>query len=107
MARVEMTHVPYKGAGPILADLLGGQILLGYLSLPAALPHLKTGKLTGIGVTSVKRSPAAPDVPTIGESLPGYEVENWYGLFTPARTPKEIVVRLNRDVTKVLQMPDI
>jgi tripartite-type tricarboxylate transporter receptor subunit TctC len=106
-ARVEMTHVPYKGAGPILADLLGGQILLGYLSLPAALPHLKTGKLTGIGVTSVKRSPAAPDVPTIGESLPGYEVENWYGLFTPARTPKEIVVRLNRDVTKVLQMPDI
>ena len=107
MAGVEMTHVPYKGAGPILADLLGGQILLGYLSLPAALPHLKTGKLTPLGVTSAKRSAVAADVPTIAESLPGYEVENWYGVFAPARTPKDVVARLNRDVTKVLQMPDI
>ena len=107
MAGVEMTHVPYKGAGPILADLLGGQILLGYISLPAALPHLKTGKLTPLGVTSAKRSAVAADVPTIAESLPGYEVENWYGLFVPARTPKEVVVRLNREIVKVLQMPDV
>jgi tripartite-type tricarboxylate transporter receptor subunit TctC len=71
------------------------------------LPHLKTGKLTPLGVTSAKRSPVAADVPTIGESLAGYEVENWYGLFVPARTPKEIVVRLNRETAKVLQMPDV
>jgi tripartite-type tricarboxylate transporter receptor subunit TctC len=107
MAGVEMVHVPYKGAGPILADLLGGQISLGYISLPAALPHLKTGKLTALGVTSAKRSAVAADVPTIAESLPGYEVENWYGVFAPARTPKDIVNRLNREIAKVLQMPDV
>jgi tripartite-type tricarboxylate transporter receptor subunit TctC len=107
MAGIEMVHIPYKGAGPILADLLGGQVLLGYISLPAALPQLKTGRLTPLGVTSSKRSAVAPDVPTIAESLPGYEVENWYGVLVPARTPKEVVNKLNREVTKVLQMPDV
>ena len=107
MAGVDMVHVPYKGAGPILADLLGGQILLGYISLPAALPHLKTGKLRPLGVTSSKRSAIAPDVPAIAESLPGYEVDNWYGLFAPAGTPKGVVSKLNRDVTKVLQVPEV
>ena len=87
VAGVEMVHIPYKGAGPILADLLGGQILLGYISLPAALPHLKTGKLVGLGVTSAKRSGVAPDVPAIAESLPGYEVDNWYGVLAPTRLP--------------------
>jgi tripartite-type tricarboxylate transporter receptor subunit TctC len=107
MAGVDMVHIPYKGAGPILADLLGGQVLLGYISLPAALPHLKTGKLRPLGVTSSKRSAVAPDVPTIAESLPGYEVDNWYGLLAPAGTPKEIVNKLNRDIVKVLQMPEV
>ncbi|MCW5605426.1 MAG: tripartite tricarboxylate transporter substrate binding protein [Burkholderiales bacterium] len=107
MAGVEMVHVPYKGAGPILADLLGGQMLLGYISLPAALPHLKTGRLVALGVTSGKRSAVAPDVPTIAESLPGYEVENWYGILAPAGTPKEVVGRVNREITKILQMPDV
>jgi tripartite-type tricarboxylate transporter receptor subunit TctC len=107
MAGVDMVHIPYKGAGPILADLLGGQVLLGYISLPAALPHLKTGKLRPLGVTSSKRSAVAPDVPTIAESLPGYEVDNWYGLLAPAGTPKTIVNKLNREIAKVLQMPEV
>ena len=107
MAGVEMTHVPYKGAGPILADLLGGQITLGYISLPAALPHLKTGKLIGLGVTSAKRSVVEPDVPAIAEALPGYEVDNWYGVLAPAGTRSDVVKRLNAELAKILQVPDV
>jgi tripartite-type tricarboxylate transporter receptor subunit TctC len=107
MAGIEMVHIPYKGAGPILSDLLGGQILLGYISLPAALPHLKTGKLIGLGVTSAKRSAVAPEVPAIAESLSGYEVENWYGVLAPAGTPNGIVRRLNAEIGKILVVPDV
>ncbi len=107
MAGVDMVHIPYKGAGPILADLLGGQVLLGYISLPAALPHTKPGKLRPLGVTSSKRSAVAPDVPTIAESLPGFEVDNWYGLLAPAGTSRAIVIKLNREIAKVLQVPEV
>jgi len=107
MAGVDMLHIPYKGAGPILADLLGGQVGMGYISMPAALPHIKSGKLRALGVTSSKRSAVAPDVPTIGESLPGYEVDNWYGVLAPAGTPKEIVDRLNGAIAKSLQQADV
>jgi tripartite-type tricarboxylate transporter receptor subunit TctC len=107
MAGIDMVHIPYKGAGPILADLLGGQVLLGYISLPAALPQLKTGRLVPLGVTSSKRSAVAPDVPTIAESLPGYEVDNWYGVLVPARTPREVISKLNREVNRVLQIPEV
>ena len=107
MAGVDMLHIPYKGAGPILADLLGGQVAMGYISMPAALPHIKSGKLRALGVTSSKRSAVAPDVPAIAESLPGYEVENWYGVLAPAGTPKEIVDRLNGAIAKSLQLPDV
>lgn len=108
MAGVEMTHVPYKGAAPALTDLLGGQVSLGFVSLPAALPHIKAGKLKAFGVTAARRSAVAPDVPTIAQAgLPGYEVENWYGVLAPAGTSKEIVHKLNAEIVKLLQAPDV
>lgn len=107
-AGVELTHIPYKGAAPALTDLLGGQVSLGFVSLPAALPHVKAGKLRALGVTATKRSVVAPEVPTIAESgLPGYEVENWYGVLAPAGTPGEIVSKLNAEIVKVLQRRDV
>ena len=108
VAGVEMVHVPYKGAAPALTDLLGGQVSLGFVSLPAALPYVKAEKLMALGVTASKRSAAAQEVPTIAESgLPGYEVENWYGVLAPPGTPKEIVNKLNTEIMKLLQTQDI
>lgn len=108
VAGVEMVHLPYKGAAPALTDLLGGQVSLGFVSLPAALPYVKTEKLRALGVTASKRSAVAPEVPTIAESgLPGYEVENWYGVLAPPGTPKEIVTKLNTEIIKLLQTQDI
>ena len=108
VAGVEMVHVPYKGAAPALTDLLGGQVSLGFVSLPAALPYVKAEKLVALGVTASKRSAVAPEVPTIAESgLPGYEVENWYGVLAPPGTPKEIVNKLNTEIIKLLQTQDI
>lgn len=107
-AGVELTHIPYKGAAPALTDLLGGQVSLGFVSIPAALPHVKAGKLRALGVTATKRSAVAPEVPTIAESgLPGYEVENWYGVLAPAGTPGEIIKKLNAEIIKVLERPDV
>lgn len=107
MAGVSMTHVPYKGAAPLLADQLGGHIVLAIVGLPVALPHLKTGKLIALGVTSSQRSAVAPEVPTIAESgVPGYEVGTWYGVLAPAGTPKDIVVRLNGEIMKFLRRPE-
>ena len=108
VAGVEIVHVPYKGAAPALTDLLGGQVSLGFVSLPAALPYVKAEKLMALGVTASKRSAVAPEVPTIAESgLPGYEVENWYGVLAPPGTPKEIVNKLNTEIIKLLQTQDI
>jgi len=107
MAGVTMTHVPYKGAAPLLADQLGGHIVLAIVGLPVALPHLKSGKLVALGVTSSQRSPVAPEVPTIAESgVPGYEVGTWYGVLAPAGTPKDIVARLNGEIMKFLRRPE-
>lgn len=108
MAGVDMLHVPYKGAVPALTDLLGGQVSMIFSSMPPALPLVKTGKLRALGVTSATRSPAAPDISTISESgIPGYEVKNWYGIFAPRGTPKEIVSKLNAEIVKILNMPDV
>ena len=105
---VDMAHIPYKGAAPALNDILGGQVSVGFVSLPAALPHVKAGKLRALGVTAAKRSVVAPDVPTIAESgAPGYEVENWYGVLAPAGTPREIVNRLNAEIIKLLHAKDV
>jgi tripartite-type tricarboxylate transporter receptor subunit TctC len=108
MAGVKMTHVPFKGAVPAISDLLGGRISLVFSSAPPALPHVATGKLRALAVTSGKRSVVSPDLPTVAESgLPGFEVINWYGVLAPARTPKSIVDKLNTEIAKIMKMPDV
>ena len=99
-----MTHVPYKGSAPALTDLLGGQVQIMFDNLPSALPHIKAGKLRAIAVTSTKRAPALPDLPTIAESgVPGFEASSWFGILAPAGTPREIVLRINAEANKALQ----
>ena len=107
MAAVKLTHVPYKGGGPNMIALLGGEIQLTVASVPAAIPGLKSGRVRALGVTSAKRIPALADVPTIAEAgLPGYEALNWYGLLAPAGVPRAIVSKLNGQVNAILLMPD-
>jgi tripartite-type tricarboxylate transporter receptor subunit TctC len=108
MAGVKMTHVPFKGAVPAINDLLGGRISLIFSSAPPALPHVASGKLRALAVTSARRSSVSPDLPTVSESgLPGFEVINWYGVLAPARTPKSIVDKLNAEITRITNMPDV
>jgi tripartite-type tricarboxylate transporter receptor subunit TctC len=106
LAGTNFQHIAYKGAAPAMTDVLGGQIELILAGTPSVLPHIKSGKLNPIGVTSPKRSPNAPDVPTIAESYPGFEVELVYALVAPAGTPRDVVTRLNAEVVKILQEPD-
>jgi tripartite-type tricarboxylate transporter receptor subunit TctC len=108
MAGVDLVHVPYKGSGPSFADLLGGQVSLTIDSLAQALPYIKSGRLKALAVTGAKRAPMLPDVPTMAEAgVPGYELTNWFGLVTRAGAPRDIVDRVNADVVKVVQMPDV
>ncbi len=106
MARVEMLHVPYKGLGPAVADLVGGQVQLAVSNVSTALPHVKSGRLRLLAVTSAKRFPLFPDTPTVGESgVPGYESSGWYGLWGTAGTPSSVLTALNQAVTKILDAP--
>ena len=107
MAKVEMTRVPYKGNVPAITDLLAGQTSLLFATMPTVLPHAKAGKLRALATMGSSRAAATPELPTIGESLPGFEVNNWIGLFAPAGTPPEIVRRWNVEVTKIMQSPEI
>jgi len=108
MAGVDMLHVPYKGSAPAMTDLLGGQITLMFDNLPTALPHVKSGRLRGIAVTSPVRSNLAPDVPTMAESgLPGFDVATWFGLLAPAGTPPEIVNRIQLATAAGLNEPSV
>ena len=108
MAGVEMTHVPYKGSGPALTDLLAGQTQLMFSSVPTALPHLKTGRLRALAVTRLARSAVLPDLPTVHEAgIPNFDISLWQGLVAPAATPREIVVKLNKDVRAALALPDL
>jgi len=107
LAKIELTHVPYKGATPALVDLMSGQLHLLFPSLPTALPHIKSGRVRAIGVTSAKRAAALPDVPAIGEAVPGYEATNWYALLAPSRTPKRIIDKLNAATVEVVRSEDV
>jgi len=105
-AKVNLVHVPYKGGGPAMSDLLGGQIPSVFASATTATPQVKAGKLRALGSTGTKRSAALPDVPTIAEQgYPGYQATNWYAYVAPAKTPKDIIARLNRDVVRTLNDP--
>ena len=107
LTKTKMVHVPYKGDAPAVADLLGGQIQFIISSAPALLPHLKAGRLRAFGVTTEKRSPELPDVPAIGEIVPGYETSPWNGMWGPPRIPKETVARLNQALGRILAMPEV
>ena len=107
MAGIEITHVAYKGDTPALIDLVGGHVEMAFMTLSATAPHVKSGKLRGLGVTSRKRSGMVPELPPIGEAgLPGYEMSTWWGLLAPAKTPPEIVSRLNATVVKIVGEPE-
>jgi tripartite-type tricarboxylate transporter receptor subunit TctC len=108
LAGIDMVHVPYKGTGPAVTDLLSGQVQLMFNSMPSVLPLVKSGKLKGLAVGSTQRSPAAPDVPTVAEAgVPGFENVTWYGMFAPAKTPGDIVTKLNTQVVKILTDPEM
>ena len=103
---VNIVHVAYKGTAPAIADLLAGQVQMIFSTMPPPLPFVKNGKLRALGVTSLKRAKAVPDVPTIAESgVPGFQVENWQGIVVPSKTPKTMIERLNRDIVAVLAQP--
>lgn len=108
MAGVKITHVPYKGSAPAISDLMGGHVLLMFDNMPSALPQAKAGKLRGVAVSTSKRSPVMPGVPTVAESgLPGFEVSVWFSVLAPANTPREIIDRLNAVLVKALHTPDM
>jgi tripartite-type tricarboxylate transporter receptor subunit TctC len=107
-ANIKLIHVPYKGASPALADLLGGQISMGFMTSLSSVPYFKEGKLRALAVASTRRLPQLPDVPTMTEvGLAGVEIDSWSGLLAPAKTPMEIVERLQREVSKALASPDV
>jgi tripartite-type tricarboxylate transporter receptor subunit TctC len=108
MAGVDMQHIPYKGSPPALTDVMGGQVSMTFDNITTAWPLAKGGKLRALAVTTAKRSPVSPEVPTLAESgLPGYEIGSWQGVFAPAGTPPEIVKRLNAEIVKIINSPDV
>jgi len=108
LAKAPITHVPYKGGGPAMADLVGGQISGSFASMPSAIGFVRSGKLRALGVSSDKRSPALPDVPTVAEAgVPGFAVLDWQGMFTTAKTPPDIVRKVNAEVVRILHLPDV
>jgi tripartite-type tricarboxylate transporter receptor subunit TctC len=107
MAGIDIVHVPYKGSGPVRADLVGGQIKIGCLGLSSILPHHRAKQLNIIAVTTAKRSPELPDVPSLSETLPGYDASLWTGLLAPRGTPAAAIERIHREVTKLLQTAEV
>lgn len=108
MAGTKMNHIPYKGGGPAVIALVGGQVSVGFATTPSVIQHVKSGRLRGLAVTSAQRSPSTPDLPTVSEAgLPGYEVLGWYGLLVPSGTSKEIVSRLHAESVKPLKLSDV
>lgn len=108
MAKINLTHIPYKGSGPATADLLGGHVKVGLPGITIVIPHARAGRLIPLGVTSARRAPQLPDVPTIAESgVPGYDAAVWFGIFAPKGSPAASIARLHDEIVKVLRLPDI
>ena len=107
MAKVELLHVPYKGGGPAVVDLVAGQVQIAFASAPSAAPHIQSGRLRPLAVTTARRSKLFPDLPPISESgVPGYEAHSWYGFVVPAKTPPPIIARLNKEIVQILGRPE-
>ena len=106
---IDMVHIPYKGGGPAVADTLGGQVSLAIVTMPAAMSHVRAGKLKALAVTTAKRNPGAPEIPTVAEALKlaDYEVDSWYALFAPAKTPPAIVAKMQKAIAQTIQLPDV
>jgi tripartite-type tricarboxylate transporter receptor subunit TctC len=108
MAKLNMVHIPYKGSAPAIVDLLAGHIVVMTATMLTGIPHVRSGRLRGLGVTGTKRSGVLPEIPTVAEAgVPGYEATQWYGVLAPANTPKEIIARLHAEITAVLALPAI
>ena len=108
LANVKMVHLPYKGGGPAMIDLVAGQVSLSFASMPSSLPFAKSGKLRAVAVGGAKRSPAAPEIPTVAENgLPGFDVTDWQGLLAPAKTPATVIDRLNRETIRILNEREV
>jgi tripartite-type tricarboxylate transporter receptor subunit TctC len=106
---ITMLHVPYKGGGPALIDVLGGQVPIIVLTAAAAMSHVRAGKLRPLAVTTLKRSPGAPEIPTVAEALglPDYEVDSWMAMFAPAKTAPAVIARMQKEIARVVQLPDV
>jgi tripartite-type tricarboxylate transporter receptor subunit TctC len=107
MADIDIVHVPYKGAGPAMTDLMGGQVQMLITGYSGAAPHIEAGKLRALGVTGPKRMKAKPDLPTIGETVPGYEATSWYGIVAPLGTPQPIIQKLYRELAEMTRVPEV
>ena len=108
MAKTRITHIPYKGAAPATTDLIGGQIQVMFSPFPPTLPHIKANRLRALGVSTAKRSGLLPDIPTVAESgLPGYAAEGWFAVLAPAKTPQPVIAKLNAELNRALQLPDV
>jgi tripartite-type tricarboxylate transporter receptor subunit TctC len=108
MTGIQMVHVPYKGSAGVLADLIGGQIVVTMDNMPPYVPQVKAGKIRALAVSPARRSPALPDVPTVAEAgVPGYDSGAWFGLVAPANTPKDLVAKLSRETARILKLPDV
>jgi tripartite-type tricarboxylate transporter receptor subunit TctC len=106
--KVDLVHVPYKGAGPVIPDLIGGHVASFFSGMPPAMPHITSGKLRPLAVTTTKRSPAAPEVPTMAEAgVPGFDISNWFAYFVPTGTPAAVVERLTGEINRALKAPDV
>ena len=108
MAGIEMTHIPYRGSGPVTADLLGGQVMVGFPGIAGMLPHIKAGKLRALAVTGAKRSPELPQVPTVAEAgVKGYDVTAWFGVAGPKGMPRDVVLKLHTELLRILKNPEV
>ncbi len=107
MSKTNLLMVPYKGGGPLAIDLAAGQLMTSFSTMPPIIPHIRSGRVRAIAVTTEKRAAVLPDVPTVGETVPGYVISTWYGAVAPAKVPREIINRLNQEMLKALLLPDI